>query len=176
MKPIPIGLCQCGCGRSTPIAEHTNSRKGWIIGKPTRFARGHKLPRPLTERLAKHINKTEGCWLWTGWKNNKGYGMLTERGKHVLAHRMMWESINGPIPSGMELDHLCRNTLCVRPDHLEAVTHRENILRGAGPIPRNARKTHCPHGHVYDRKNTRLNNGHRACRACGRIRARERSR
>jgi len=79
----------------------------------------------------------------------------------------------GPIPAGLQLDHLCRNRACVRPDHLEPVRSRENTLRGFGPSAINARKTVCAHGHPFDEANTgRSPNGRRFCRECGRIRAR----
>lgn len=65
----------------------------------------------------------------------------------MAAHRAMFELVNGPVPDGLDLDHLCRNTLCVNPDHLEPVTRRENVLRGEGRSAQNARRTTCLHGH-----------------------------
>jgi hypothetical protein len=82
-----------------------------------------------------------------------GYGMVSIRlnGRTVTlgAHRAMWEIVKGPVPVGLELDHLCRRTLCVNPWHMEPVTHRVNILRGRGACAINARKTHCPCGTEY---------------------------
>lgn len=109
----------------------------------------------------------------TAGKDRDGYGQLkvkrpdgregTER-----AHRVVYELMVGPIPEGMILDHLCRNRWCVRPDHLEPVTHRTNIFRGEGLAPANAAKTHCPQGHEYSPENTyAYNDGRvRMCRRC----------
>lgn len=70
------------------------------------------------------------CWIWRGTPNNKGYGKVTIAGRVMFAHRALYEQEIGPIPSGLELDHLCRVPLCVRPDHLEPVAHAVNIRRG----------------------------------------------
>jgi hypothetical protein len=69
------------------------------------------------------------CWIWTGNLNDRGYGLVSGM-KSRLAHRAFWIEKNGPVPDGLELDHLCRNRACVRPDHLEPVTHKENMVRG----------------------------------------------
>lgn len=76
------------------------------------------------------VNKTESCWLWERGTNG-GYGMYWFRGRNIAAHRFAYEALVGPIPEGLELDHTCRVKRCVNPAHLEPVTHRENILRGA---------------------------------------------
>ncbi len=112
------------------------------------------------------------CIEWTGTRNEKGYGRRSIGGKMVGAHRVAYETAKGIIPDGLEIDHLCRNPGCVNPDHLEAVTHSENCLRGnQGDYAKEqaAQRTHCPHGHAFDEANTyRDGNGHRKCRACGR--------
>lgn len=110
------------------------------------------------------------CWLWTGGKC-RGYGIVQvqrhQLPKQIKAHRFLYESVNGPLPKGVTLDHLCRNPGCVRSDHLEAVTMRENTLRGVGPSAVNARKTHCIHGHPFEGKNLYMTpTGLRACRTC----------
>jgi hypothetical protein len=121
--------------------------------------------RTPEERFWAKVRKTETCWLWTATLNNQGYG---EFGSLGLAHRFAYELLVGPIPEGLTLDHLCRQPACVRPDHLEPVTHRENVRRGEGWSGRNARKTHCPQGHAYDEANTRWYHNQRNCRACDR--------
>ncbi len=124
----------------------------------------------LAEKLDARTNKTDSCWLWTGAKQTAGYGVLSDR----LAHRLSYERWKGPIPAGLTIDHLCRVRHCVNPEHLEAVTLAENVLRGESLPARNARRTHCPQGHPYDQENTHVNpkTGWRMCRACNRERAR----
>ena len=116
-----------------------------------------------------------GCWLWNRHiRKNDGYGDFSIERKHILAHRAAYELFKGPIPSGMTVDHLCRVRQCVNPDHLEAVTLRENILRGVSPSAGYAKATHCKHGHEFTPDNTlHLSKKHgerRQCRACNRRR------
>lgn len=113
----------------------------------------------------------DDCWLFTGSRAGRGkeYGKLTSYGRTMQAHRAMYELLVGPIPEGLTIDHLCRVKLCVRPDHLEPVTMRENLLRADGLAGTNARKTHCPQGHPYSGENLFITaTGGRACRICGR--------
>lgn len=102
------------------------------------------------------IAEWDSCWIWrgaySGASSRSGrYGAFTTRGRKRLAHRVAYELLVGPIPRGLVIDHVrawgCENTLCVNPLHLEAVTNRENVLRGVGYSALNARKTHCPRGH-----------------------------
>jgi hypothetical protein len=88
--------------------------------------------RPLTEKFWSKVDKTSDCWLWTASTRN-GYGQIARGdGRVDYAHRLSYEMAHGAIPPGLNIDHLCRQPLCVRPDHLEAVTQRENLRRGAG--------------------------------------------
>ena len=90
-----------------------------------------------------------------------------------IAHRVAYEKAYGPIPEGLVIDHLCRNGLCVNPEHLEAVTRKENILRGEGACAQNARKTHCKRGHELIPENLiERSDGRRDCLLCDRIRRR----
>ena len=84
-----------------------------------------------------------------------------------MAHRVSYVHFKGLIPEELELDHLCRNPSCVNPEHLEPVTHRENILRSpTNPLAKNAAVTHCPKGHPYEGYNLMIENGSRLCREC----------
>ncbi|MEV4271931.1 HNH endonuclease signature motif containing protein [Micromonospora aurantiaca (nom. illeg.)] len=82
------------------------------------------------------------------------------------AHRIAYEMKRGPVPDGLELDHLCRNRRCVRPAHLEPVTRRTNLLRGETIPARLAERTHCRHGHEFTPENTYQWRGSRFCRTC----------
>lgn len=117
----------------------------------------------------KHVRKTDTCWLWTGstWD---GYGKFFWRKTHH-AHRYLFEVVNGRIPVGLQLDHLCRVRNCVRPDHLEAVSQRVNMARGL--INGQKWQTHCIHGHAFDEANTYRNDGRRRCRTCVKLRMRQ---
>ena len=107
---------------------------------------------PLAERMAAKTGTptAEGCWPWIGTAKGNGYGMIVHNGVRWLAHRLAYELQVGPIPSGLQIDHLCRNRGCVNPAHMEPVTNRENGLRGISPAAEHARSTACPRGHPYD--------------------------
>ena len=110
---------------------------------------------PAYERFSRHVDTSGECHVWTGALNSKGYGLfwyVDGDRRCSKAHRFSWEHEHGRISAGLVIDHLCRNRACVRVDHLELVTPRENILRGV----RGALKTHC----AQDRKSTRLNSSH----------------
>lgn len=119
-----------------------------------------------------------GCVTWIGALNSKGYAHFWHHGRTHNAYRWLWERFVGPIPEGMELDHLCRNRACVNIEHLEVVDHRENVLRGDTNAGRNARKTHCPRGHEYTPENTYAapGSGRRTCRICAKATSAERQR
>jgi hypothetical protein len=111
--------------------------------------------------------ESDGCWEWTGDRCARGYGRMTINRKKVMAHRIVYQELVGPIPAGLSLDHLCLNPICVRPDHLEAVTHAENVRRGISPSAENARKTACPKGHALEEYLLR-GNPIRICKICRR--------
>ena len=130
----------------------------------------------IEARFWSGVNKQpdDGCWLFSSCNDRYGYGRLQNCGRMIKAHRFSYELLVGPIPTGLTIDHLCRNPGCVRPDHLEAVSHRENVLRGVGIAAKNAVKTHCPSGHHYSASNTYISKGKRSCKRCNRRRCRER--
>lgn len=137
------------------------------------------------ERVWRHIEKTDGCWHWRGAKFKNGYGRIKtvivgQPTVNHLVHRLAYESMRGPVPAGLVLDHLCRNRACVNPAHLEAVSHRVNILRSPTSCSAvNARKTHCPKGHPLAGDNLtpeHLKSGGRCCKTCRNDRQRIRNR
>ena len=109
--------------------------------------------------------------MWQGHRHRAGYGMVVHQGRHWYVHRLVYVTAIGPVPDGLELDHLCRNRACANPDHLEVVTHDENMRRSVG---NNSLKTHCPAGHAYTSENTHVSQGKRSCKTCGRERMRVR--
>jgi len=124
----------------------------------------------LAERIiANRVIDAEGCWIWQLHINSRtGYGNVNFHGQRMLAHRASYQAFVGPIPDGLELDHLCRTRTCVNPAHLEPVTSRENSARSPlNFVGINLAKTHCKHGHPFDEANTKIRrDGARACRTC----------
>ena len=125
--------------------------------------------RPWRERFWPKVHKTESCWLWTGC-TVEGYGRFNLNGEAVPAHLMAYRELVGPIPAGLQIDHLCRNRGCVNPEHMEPVTSRVNVLRGEAFSAIKFRQTHCIHGHAFSPANTRINGTRRRCRACSNAR------
>lgn len=115
------------------------------------------------------VDITDKCWNWLGSKYQNGYGKLGKAG--IMTHRIAYELTRGGVPSDMCLDHLCKNRLCVNPDHLEIVTLVENVMRGESQHAINARKTHCKNGHEFTNENTyvRKDRGTRSCKKCTRM-------
>lgn len=161
--------CACGCG-------------GIPKKRESRFLMGHSQRQPF--RYKNYTVEDRGylspCWIWLGAVTH-GYGTQIISRRHVYAHRAVYELHKGAIPAGLVLDHLCRVTRCVNPDHLEPVTARTNTLRGESIAAANARKTHCLRGHPLSGDNLRIfaqRGGkpgfQRHCHACALQRQRER--
>jgi hypothetical protein len=114
---------------------------------------------------------SDACWIWWGAKNARGYGNVSRtvdgRAYTYLAHRVAYELTYGSVPSGLDLDHLCKTTGCVNPDHLEPVTFLANMRRRYAEKP-DERFTHCLKGHELTEGNTVwiLASGQRRCRIC----------
>src|SRR5690242_9088754 len=114
------------------------------------------------ELFLRKIELRGDCWFWIGATTGKSnYGIFWDGKRRRLSHRWVWEYCVGEIPADREIDHLCRNRLCVRPSHLELVTHRENVLRADSPNARNAKKTHCIRGHALTPDNLYANSDSR---------------
>ena len=132
---------------------------------------GNLSARFNAESFFARVQKTDTCWIWTGARHPSGgrwgtggYGRYAQR----MAHRVIYEHVHGPIPEGMQIDHLCGVPSCVNPDHLEVVTGEENLRRYW------AAYTHCKNGHEFNEANTyNRPTGGRSCRACGRDRVRQ---
>lgn len=127
------------------------------------------------DRFFEKVKQLDDCWVWTASCDGKGYGKFYANPTDglVSAHRFSYELHLGQIPAGLELDHLCRNSSCVNPYHLDPVSHKENVRRGVPyMVPRNRKTTHCPKKHAYDEANTRVYTNpttgrtSRNCRAC----------
>lgn len=157
-----------GCGRVHVAQGFCANHYARAVRRRIITTREHWANHSDIGRLLRRIqNVTDaGCWEWSSV--NK-YGALYIQGRPTPTHRFSYEFFVGPIPEGFVIDHLCRNTHCINPLHLEPVTERENILRGVGACAVHAKKTHCPRGHPLSDENIyRYPNGRRECRVCAR--------
>jgi HNH endonuclease len=139
----------------------------------------------MNERFWSHVDKNGPvpahrpdlgpCWMWLAARGKDGYGKVKVNGKMRVAHRVAYEENKGPIPDGLDLDHLCRNRSCVNYNHTEPVTAWENTLRGENFVAANSRKALCLRGHELTPENcfpSHLARGERQCKACDRLKYR----
>ena len=128
-------LCDCGCGQQTPLARQTDRTRGWIKGQPIRYIVGHSggpRARPVADRFWDYVTQgaKDDCWLWKGYRNDRGYGCLYvggHKGHIVHSNRLAWELHFGPIPDGMGVLHRCDNPPCCNPHHLFLGTDADNV-------------------------------------------------
>lgn len=128
-------------------------------------------PNTLEKILDQIVIEDNGCYVFSGPKDDGGYGRVGYKRRLVRVHRLLYEELVGPVPEGLELDRLCRNHACANPDHLEPVTHKENMARGlvAAVWEATRQKTHCKYGHAYDDGNRYSyfsSDGQRTYRGC----------
>ncbi len=135
-------------------------------GKDGKFQKGITIPLEL--RFWEKVDKQKDCWIWTGAKSPAGYGKIYIGNSFVGAHRISYELAKGKIPEGLTIDHLCKNPSCVNPYHLEAVTMKENVLRGTSPAAKESKQTHCKRGHPLFGSNLWVDkkNNKRHCKEC----------
>ena len=146
-----------GCGEPVFVKSRGWCRKHYHrwhrTGDPLQ-AKYERADGPPLERWWTKVEKTDGCWLWLGGLDRHGYGQFDVRDgedgkrRNHRAHRWGYQQLVRQLDAAETLDHLCRNPQCVRPDHLDPVSHAENVGRGDSG-KHNAVKTHCPKGHEY---------------------------
>jgi hypothetical protein len=128
--PNPSGLCLCGCGQPTTIAKKNDRKANMVKGEHMRYLVGHQRRKGPVDYIEEDCGHETPCWVWQRALMRNGYGQKWHEGRLHAAHRVYYEQIVGPIPEGMQLDHVCRTRACVNPEHLEPVTHLENVRRG----------------------------------------------
>lgn len=137
----------------------------------------------IEQRFLKYVNKADSCWEWVGFTAREGYGRFRLGKSNPSAHRVAYELFVGEVPKGFVVDHKCHNSdtdckggwscmhrKCVNPKHLEAITQKENVMRGLGLAAKNANKTLCSRGHEFGEQSPYLIAlGRRRCRECGNL-------
>jgi len=126
-------MCACGCGELTPVWQRNDFAKGRRKGEHARYVPGHQWRNrrtPASQRFWRKVDVAtpDACWIWRGYVMPNGYGQFRD-GRIVLAHRFAYEDVVGPIPDGLQIDHLCKTTACVNPSHMGPVTQAVNLAR-----------------------------------------------
>lgn len=150
-----------------PISRREAAKKGFFGGSAEASVERERRKKKVLQGVM--INQETQCWQWLRGKTNKGYGAVYFSGVQFSVHSVMYMIYKGRIPDGLDLDHLCRNRSCCNPDHLEAVTRKENLLRGLTIAASNFKVSRCPRGHPYSEENTIRRRGGRECRECSRV-------
>jgi hypothetical protein len=123
----------CGCGQRTRLSTRNRPDLGHVKGQPLTYVNGHNARGTGQWRISVEDRGFEtACHIWLGSKDLRGYGQASNDGQVEPTHRIAYARVHGPVPAGMDIDHLCRIPSCCNPAHLEAVTHAENNRRGAG--------------------------------------------
>lgn len=169
IRSLSLPLCDFVVKKSSVMFTPVSTMDVLPKEQLTRFGPS---PKTIWDRAAEKIRVDKDGWWWEGTIGGDGYGKLligsraTKRST-FQAHRVVWTLLRGPIPEGLDLDHLCRQRNCVWPEHLEPVSRKENLRRGEGFPGVRARQTHCINGHAFDEANTYIApNGTRKCRKC----------
>ena len=172
--------CSVGCYYKSKKGIHMSEEQKEKIKQSNIKTKKLTSESPIARFLKKiKTGDKKDCWLWISGKTHHGYGVFWINRKLVRAHRFSYELFNNKrIPDSLTIDHLCKNTSCVNPNHLEAVTMKENVLRGDSPTSKNFRKTHCINGHELSFENIYLLKNkegcqHRQCKICTKIRSKE---
>lgn len=132
-EKIAAGYCQCGCGEYIGFWTFTDRKNNKVKGEPRRFVKGHNAYSGLSvrERFDTYVEQPDGngCWNWTGRKDDKGYGQFQIMSKRQeRSHRLAFKFENGQIPPGLIVRHKCDNPSCVNPSHLELGTVQDNVM------------------------------------------------
>lgn len=174
--PKPTACIMPGCARQPKSRGYCGTHHQRILrhGSPDVNLRP-ELEMDEATRFWSSVEVAD-CWLWRSDVGRDRYGKFFCGKRRVSAHRWAWKHLVGPIPDGLELDHLCKARKCVNPDHLEPVTHRENVLRSGNFVARYARRTYCVRGHPFDEVNTSMRKTThglaRVCRKCAALSSR----